>query len=751
MIAFPIPARRFCVAASAVCMLSLMSAVTASAESCPNAQAREQTHAVSLPDCRAYEQVTPVVKNGNEAGVEVVGGESPSPGYATASADGEGIFFGSSRSAITGALGETDAGVNFFWVSARGHAGWSTRAPLPPGNKETLNEKENEPTLDVPKSILPSTDLSTFVFAAVDAFGAAPASVKANAYRVNLAAKADWLSRPTVSNPPPALSETTDGEEVRIVGASPDLQTVYLAYPGTLVPEDEAPDPQVEGLSRADVVAGKASPDLGLYEWQDGVLRSGATLPDGSVDPYGAIPASTLEFGTGATPFDYAGNQVNKDGSEMLFVSPDPISNAPLTDVPELYVRETTSGGGHRSVLVSRSMMTGAPSPRPPTAVHDPAPVPGGNGTSYGYMSPDGSRIYFGDTAQLTANAPADESAKEYAFDVGKEQLHYLPGVAGSAPGAAESNNSPVIASAADGSRVLFERLDPDHRMLELWAEGSLSVVSELPPPPGTPLVIAPARSDAAGGVFVFETNSRLPGGFNNSGGFEQVYRYVVATNKLDCVSCPPRGVAASGNAHMSNDVARSGVLDARGVSNELNRVFFDTPDPLTSADTNGKRDVYEWDNGETHLLSSGTGSGDSFLMDNSEDGRDVFFATRDALVNSDTDGGYDIYDAREGGGFIEPAPASACGAECSQGSGAPPVSLAGAPSSATFTGEGNLGAPASSTPKPKTAAQIRAEHLRRALKACRAKHGHARTACEHAARRRFGPTKTAKTTGRNR
>jgi hypothetical protein len=68
-----------------------------------------------------------------------------------------------------------------------------------------------------------------------------------------------------------------------------------------------------------------------------------------------------------------------------------------------------------------------------------------------------------------------------------------------------------------------------------------------------------------------------------------------------------------------------------------------------------------------------------------------------------------------------------------------------GAPASATFAGPGNVVVPALAAVKPRTAAQVRAEELARALKACRDKRNkHKRAACETQARRSYGAAKKA-------
>ena len=727
----------------------------AHAESCANQSAREQSHATGLPDCRAYEQVTPTQKNGNEAGVEITSahGNVPLPEYSIARSDGESLLFGSAHEAISGALGETKGGINYFWVSSRSPTGWATRAALPPGNREQANLKGNAVQLELPTPILPSANQQDFAVEMQDAFGPIAAQAEKEEQRVTQhgwvlspdGTTTDWISQPRIAHPVGPLNEGTGGETVRLSGGSTDLKTMYFAYSGTLVPEDEEKDPAVENLSRADVVAAESSSSVGFYEWREGTLKSAGVLPDKTVDPYGAVPAATREFNAfGVGPIDYANNQISDDGTRAVFLSPQPGSNAPASDPVELYLRESSSGGSARSVLVSKSEITGEPASSPPLRIPGFAPEHAtSNGITYAFAAPDGSRVFFDDLQQLTADAPNDESVKQYEYDVASETVRYLPGVAGDAEGA-ENNKSTIVGSTSDGSRFLFVRSTPEGHELDLW-HGSVTVVTQLPRPEERELGVAPVRVNRAGTTFVFETSSPLPGGFNNGGPFEQIYRYESETGSVSCISCPPPGIAPSGDARLSNDITQPEVLDSRGVANEGDRVFFDTPDPLWVGDRNGRRDVYEWEDGAVHPVTPGTSPSDSFLLDNSPDGRDVFIATREAFVGSDSDGGFDIYDAREGGGMASPAAGSQCESECRGAvGGAPPLTSGLA--SETFAGEGNLAlVPAKGTGKK---APSRKTLLRSALRRCRAKHGHRRTHCEAAARKRYGVAKAKRRKG---
>jgi hypothetical protein len=140
-------------------------------------------------------------------------------------------------------------------------------------------------------------------------------------------------------------------------------------------------------------------------------------------------------------------------------------------------------------------------------------------------------------------------------------------------------------------------------------------------------------------------------------------------------------------------------------------------------------------------LLSGGESSDYSFLVDADPAGENVFFTTRARLVTQDRDEHVDLYDARVHGGF--PESSLACtGTGCQGVPPAPPTFAT--PSSATFNGLGNfLPQPLAkgNPPEKKTAQQIRAARLAKALRAChRLKKRRLRSNCERSARRRYGP-----------
>jgi len=142
-------------------------------------------------------------------------------------------------------------------------------------------------------------------------------------------------------------------------------------------------------------------------------------------------------------------------------------------------------------------------------------------------------------------------------------------------------------------------------------------------------------------------------------------------------------------------------------------------------------------------------------------EGEDVFFVTGARLSSADTDSALDVYDAHVcsavspcPSGTVTVAPACSDTESC-RAAPAPEPEVFGAPSSATFSGPGDVSSLAGSVSvavkKPKTAAEVRAEKLARALKVCRKdkKQGR-RVACEKKARKAYGVKASARRSGKS-
>ena len=225
----------------------------------------------------------------------------------------------------------------------------------------------------------------------------------------------------------------------------------------------------------------------------------------------------------------------------------------------------------------------------------------------------------------------------------------------------------------------------------------------------------------------------------------EEVFLYDEVTGQLRCVSCSPTGARPVGifeggepwplvdpshlwqshwlaanipswTRNSVTGVSHSALYQSRYLSNE-GRLFFDSADALAAQDTNGKEDVYEYEpldvggpsgctsstatyvgsvGGCVSLISSGTSGEESAFVDASESGNDVFFVTAASLVAQDVDTSYDMYDAHVCSGAAPCVSTPTSPPPCTSGDSckaapSPQPAIFGAPSSATFSGTGNI------------------------------------------------------------
>ena len=218
------------------------------------------------------------------------------------------------------------------------------------------------------------------------------------------------------------------------------------------------------------------------------------------------------------------------------------------------------------------------------------------------------------------------------------------------------------------------------------------------------------------GQSLLFRSQEKLSA-YENEGAPE-LYRYRVGDPAIRCASCAPSGEAATEGPSLGSvtfpsvgpAAASHSPIASRNFSANGERAFFETPEALSPLDTNGLRDVYEWEapgtgscqgGGESYsplnagcvyLLSTGKDKFPSFFADASESGDDVFFFTRQQLVGQDKDELQDVYDARVGGGLASqnPPPPQVCpSAEACHGPAQPPP-VESTPATPIFVGPGN-------------------------------------------------------------
>jgi hypothetical protein len=413
--------------------------------------------------------------------------------------------------------------------------------------------------------------------------------------------------------------------------------------------------------------------------------------------------------------------------------------------------------------------------------------VPGGSG--WAGESADASRLFFTFGEPLTKDA---EPSGLYVCQLAAAPLKcavkdLTPKPAAGEPGFREPHGViTTLGVSRDGSRVYFlaqgvlaagAKAGAPNLYVAHEQEGKWST-SYIASPPGVGFDSS-HRLSPDGRWLSFSTSTPLTGYDNRDAKTgepdNEVYVYDADTGRLACASCNPSGARPIGGSEVPPTQYQREFLQAQPLSRVIDdsgRLFFNSNDALVPQDINGNTDVYEFEpagvgscapasttfnaatGGCTSLISSGVASGPSEFLDASATGADVFFSTRERLVPQDIDNVVDVYDAHECTAS-SPCPASSilpppCTTEASCiAPPSPQPSIFGPPSSATFSGPGNI----LPEPKPKTAAQIRAEKLAKALASCRHRYKRQRkrrAACEKQAHKAYGAAKKAKRASRD-
>jgi hypothetical protein len=154
-----------------------------------------------------------------------------------------------------------------------------------------------------------------------------------------------------------------------------------------------------------------------------------------------------------------------------------------------------------------------------------------------------------------------------------------------------------------------------------------------------------------------------------------QVFRYDSLTGRLTRISVGEEGREEDGNASGSAAVPTPSFAtrmkvdadDNPAISDDGSTVVFESHGALTAGAVRGRMNYYEYSGGSVHLLVPPGADGGILGIDRS--GRDIFFSTEKALVPEDQDSAEDYYDARVEGGFPAPAAAPGCeGEACRSG-----------------------------------------------------------------------------------
>jgi hypothetical protein len=682
-------------ASSVVAVLSLASCLLLLAGGPPEAGAAECSNRVfrtgysaALPDCRAYELVSP-------PGIQ--------PHFETFGTIQNIQFAAAVPGAELGTIaarGSADSGIAFFstfappgsatdgpyYLASRGPTGWTTQNLIPPQSTEVTPGC-------LPYMIDWSPGMERGVLADgwnsfANTCGADEPELAPGESRgvQNLFLRDSATGVYQLIDQPPSSGEPANAI---FQGGSEDLRTVAFSEEAKLTPEAPA--------------------GLDYYVWAGGAVdRLLTILPNGQAAA-GEIVNAAVKSSTDPTSATFS-HAVAPDGSRIEFTSGGSLYSRMNPAAPQSALDE--AGECDESDNACTVEIDSSESSEP-----------GGDGVFAGASGEHGEIVYFTDVNRLTADATANaEEPDLYEYDSRKpagERLTDLTvdsnagqhaGVLGfvgvsesGSPGAyvyfvatgeLAANQNKFGATATVGSPNLYMR--HDGATLSSTADGC-----------DWENRCMSARVSSNGRYLGFDSIEQVSGYDNLDASTaepdQEIFLYDGETEGLSCASCGPVGVAPIAPASIRLPEAWSVPNSPfprylqRNVSDN-GQVFFDTPNPLVAAARNGQSNiylqsnVYEYENQQLHLLSTGTAESPSYFYDASADGGDVYLITAQALTPGASSAELAIYDAKIGGGF--PGPSTVGGEPCSGESCSGPQSPAVAPAanaSETYSGPGNL------------------------------------------------------------
>jgi len=709
----------------------------------------------ALPDCRAYEQVTPPFKaGGEELYLKAISGDG-----SRLVAVSLGGFAGAEKD-FTGAR----------YQFVRSGSGWQTSAISPPASRFPASQLYDL-SPDLTRSVWAAREGSQSIYAE-DMYLREPDG---------RLVKVGPIVNPAGAQGPPAGSyadfEYEGGGAVSRVGASSDLSHVLFMlssyYAPALWPGDTT---QYSGSLIANslyeyVGTGNTQPILVGADAGGHLISScGTTL--GSVDSHESYRKDVY-------------NAISGDGETVFFTAvgyaDDPGCTAQAPEVNEVYARVGQAPGG--TVAISEpseadcgECQVGVARGGHPAVAEAAAVFQG--------ASQDGSKVFFLTGQELFAGATG-ENLYEYDFDnpagekvvrvsagsgapevfgvarVSEDGSHVYFVAGGLLTGANGEGRSPVP---HQPNLYVFER-DAAHPAGKLTFVATLSGEDQAD---WTTVDSRPVQATPDGRFLVFQSFADLTPGDTSS--TQQVFEYDAAREELARVSV---GEAGYGAGAVSADAQPSFIpvqiyatfeestkaTTGLAVSADGRVVMFTSAAGLTPAAAAASEaeaaSVYEYRSsgslasGGVHLLSDGSSVFSARPEGVDPSGQDAFLYTAEPLAPTDVDTQFDLYDARALGGFPAPAAPVECehAASCQGPVGvAPGFGVAG---SVSAPGGEDLTPPPPPPPAPPMVKPpARAQLLAKALRVCRGRPRGRRAGCEARARRRYGANSKRKGRG---
>lgn len=606
---------------------------------CPNSAFRVGPSA-QLPDCRAYELVSPPGSGGRAVLADALG--ALSSGFATslAGANGESVVFESSSA---GPLPGMEAnGFNDQYVARRSSAGWSTAHESPTGSQ-----------MQVPSPGGVSADHG-YSFWRTGGGKGTPDSGS-----LVLGAETEYLRAPDGSFH--LLGTGGEGTDPEASGRWIAADGAHVIFTSAVHLEQGAPPNGIEGI---------------YDRTPDGLLHVVSLLP-GNIAPGAGVTVTYLGVSADGSTVAFT---VTAGSVTTLYLRVDDAETIPVKTGAIVY-GGLSSNGSRLTYLDSGHIFSFD------AESHDSEPVGTAGGSTLVNVSDDGSHVYFVSPRVLTqAGGPQAGQQNFYVWDAMTQAVRFIA----------------VLTSLdVEGEPV---QLGSSVHGLGLWTSSVVSPTATSFNGPGNDpsrtspdgrYIVFESHADLTG----YDANGR-PEVFRYDSGTGQLqcvscnptFARASAGAWLQSLHAEAGSVAGK-EAPINSFAVVDNLVDDGGM------VFFETTESLVADDSNSSLDVYEWEangvggcqrlDGCVSLISAGRGSRASYLYGADESGRDVFFLSGDALVPGADAEGVALYGARIGGGFPAPTEKTECRLDSCQSSIVPPP--APPASSSEVVGPGNV------------------------------------------------------------
>jgi hypothetical protein len=702
--------------------------VAAAGEGCPNEGVRVELGESRLPDCRAYEMVTPPYKEGYPVAPQ------------SFASNGETVIL-QTLAGLAGTPGTTESvePANIY-VDRRTANGWqlsSMMAPLSEFVGERSYAFEADDGMSLWAQHTPRQSLKTSELYVRSAGG--------------VYSRVGSLSPRVLSNEESDIFETNSIWHDKPVAATSSFQHVVIE--ANFIPEESWPFDTTESNTTS------------FYEYSGTNNESPVLVAVGGAEKGSKNLIAICGSELGSEPSSGSAYNALASSGETIFFSVKPCLPAPET--AEVYARlhgSMISPGPAETVDVSESECNTA--------------CGGQSGKNFEGASENGEKVFFTSTQKLTNDATdltAGGNAAEdgggcpvsgsgcnlYEYDFAQQEHERLTLVAGGA-----EDVRGVTGIAEDGSRVYF--------IAEGEVPGSGENEFQHKPVPGKPNLYVydtgtgatafiatlsgadgqdwqrrffrPVEVTGEGGRFLLFASSAAgvtPDQTSGEGVVVQLFEYDAVTGELVRVTQGEEGYDDNGNGATGIEpenislIAKTvgSVNDFKSTTNRLNisedgkTVVFETAGELSQrarpASSQGCYSVYEFHSegpistGKVRLLSDGHDvqpykgeyCGAKFLPGGMDgDGSNVLIQTGDPLLSSDVDGGQsDVYDVRVDGGFPPASSSASCeGGGCESATSSSPLSVFGAPASAIVTGGGGNLSPSATVVAPAPSSSVR-------------------------------------------